>query len=175
MACTLDSLLVTPSVQRMLWSNYDPQAPFPSSGIIVAGAKDTHWYATVSLKSQQAFDLLLPQDPPSLIYKYLISHRDSVCVIPWFQYNQREYTPEFSQFCDQYVQDPFPGIVVLKPTAAEGKRHFEVKSLSRGKEFPLSTLPPQQVPVLAQTEISRFIQYWIVASRFEERKLRVLK
>ncbi|MBI2102824.1 hypothetical protein HYT55_03225 [Candidatus Woesearchaeota archaeon] len=172
---TLANLVVTPSVQRMLWSNYDPHATPLPSGILVAGYADSRWYSTTSIRSGKAFDLLSPDQHQSLVYKYLVSHQKDVCVIPWLQYSSREYSSDFYQFCEQHVVEPFFGIVVLKPTALEGKRHFDVRMTSGKEDFPLTTIPACQVPYSAQENISHFLQYWVSANKFEGKGLRVLE
>ncbi len=174
MATLLDKLFITPSVQRMLWSNYNPHTEFPSSGVIIAGRSHSHWYSSVAVKSETVFDLLSPENNQSPLFNYLLSHSTSVRVIPWFQYTSREYTSDFKHFYDEYVQDPFPGIIVLKPTSEEGKRHFDIRYFSRQEDQPLPSIPPHEVPLSAQRHISSLMQYWVTADRFVKKGLQIL-
>ncbi len=170
----LDQLLVTPSVRRMLWSNYDPRTQFPSSGVLIAGRDYFKWYSSVAVQSESAFDLLSPENKPSPLFNYLRSHSGDVRVIPWFQYNSRQYTSEFESFCKTYVKDPFPGIVVLKPTSEEGKRHFDVRYYSGQHDRPLPTIAAHDIPHPAQEKISSLMQYWVTTDRFAKKGLSLL-
>ncbi len=218
----LDQLLITHSVERMLWSNYNPRAESPPSGVIIAGRDETArnhspWYSTVAVQSETTFNLLSPESKKSqsqqscgafigkqqygiftprngtsdfaaelrgmypflrnrqsLLFHYLQSHSAEARVIPWFQYNSREYTTYFRQFCEEYVKDPFPGIIVLKPTSEEGKRHFDIRYFSGQRDHPLPAISAHEVPLVAQQHISSLMQYWVTADRFVKKGLQVL-
>ncbi len=175
----LDQLLVTHSVEKMLWSNYNPRAESPPSGVILAGrnytSKNTsRWYSTVAVQSETAFDLLSPENQQSPLFNYLHSHSTNIQVIPWFQYNSRKFTPDFRQFCEKYVKNPFSGIIVLKPTSEEGKRHFDIRYFSGQEDYPLPSISAHKVPPVAQQHISSLIQYWVTADRFVKKGLQVL-
>ncbi len=174
MVDVLDQLLVTPSVRRMLWSNYNPHAESPSFGVLIAGRDYSKWYSSVAVQSESAFDLLSPENQQSPLFNYLLSHSADVRVIPWFQYNSKLYSPEFQLFCETYVKDPFPGIVVLKPTSEEGKRHFDVRYYFGQHDRPLPTIAAHDIPLPAQEKISSLMQYWVTTDRFAKRGLSLL-
>lgn len=172
--CSLEDLVVTVSVQNMLWSNYNPFTTSPAAGVLVAGYAEAKLYSTVAVRSEKAFDLLSPENRNSLIHQYLHSHQHDVRVIPWMHYPFKQYAADFHQFCEQYVVKPFLGMIVLKPTSQERKRHFEIKMISGQEEYSLPAISPAKVPFRAQENISLLLQYWITASRFEEKNLRII-
>ncbi len=174
MATIGDKLFITHSVQRMLWSNYNPHTEFPSSGVIIAGRSHSQWYSSLAVKSETAFDLLSPQNQQSPLFRYLLFHSNNVRVIPWFQYNSKPYTSDFQEFCDTYIKDPFPGIIVLKPALEEEKRHFDMRYCTGQKDCPLFTIAAQDVPPVAQKQISSLMQYWVSADRFAKKGLQII-
>ncbi len=174
MVDVLDQLIITHSVQRMLWSNYNPYTEAPPSGVLIAGRYHSHYYSTVAVQSEAAFDLLSPENQQSPLFNYLLFHAHDVRVIPWFQYNSKHYSSDFQAFYTAYVKDPFSGIIVLKPTSEEGKRHFDIRFYSEQSDRPISTIAAQDVPQPAQKNISSLMRYWVTADRFVKRGLQVL-
>lgn len=153
------ALYITPSIQRFLWTAYNPCEP-DRKGILLAGrGDDEQWHANTGLLQEQLFD----EESDDAVRKFLIDtyaqKYEDRKIVPWMQFPKKEY--------DRGVADILPtalaeikDIIILKPTPVVGKKHFVVDYFAREEHTwePGALEVVQRINPVAEMNISKMLQ-----------------
>jgi len=113
-------LIMTPSIESMIYSNFAPKNP-EKGGYLLAGlGENGSWQSNTGTGGNSLYTLLMGMD----IYKEVFTVPDAR-VIPWFQYTGKEFDGPFHEFMEQSIRPYFMDVLILMPQGKSyGIRHF---------------------------------------------------
>jgi hypothetical protein len=120
----MEKILITPGIFQMLCNNYNPKSKEPVGGLLFAGkGRDNLWYCDTGHGGEFLFDFLIDGKHR---YKmdYAKKNENLFRLVPWFQYDKKEFDENFYEFIGNEIKDNFQSFLILKPTRIETKRNF---------------------------------------------------
>ena len=161
----MEKLFITPGIFQMLCNNYNPRAKEPIGGILLAGKCENKLYCDTGHGSGFLFDFLMDEKYLNRIH-YASENSDSFSLIPWFQYDKKEFDENFHEFIENEIKDNFQSFLVLKPTRVETKRNFVFEYYYESiddKIIPgkIEIVKTTDVDKNAKESIARFMDYCI--------------
>ncbi|HLC98112.1 MAG TPA: hypothetical protein VJC21_05010 [Candidatus Nanoarchaeia archaeon] len=155
------TLYITPSIQQFLWANYFPREVPPRKGLLLAGkGDDEYWYANTGIAEGWFFAYEQQGNiSGSLLEGYLQRQRTEVKIVPWMHHLNKEYDVGFEEFLQNSGVSTAKDLILLKPTAEKGKKHFVIDYFRRREQSfePASLVVVPRINTVAERNIQQGI------------------